>query len=345
MGRRDARDDCGKHRPIAIYQSAGDYEIEAFVTDTAGHVYPAILAVDVAPRQDSAFGSAVSTIPLAQGESLSDLTVQPDGSIVALESGAGVSPASPFIRFDSGGRTDGTTFDDVSGSIPALTALAIQPVSGSFDILAAGSGYCVARFNSDGSLDTTFGGDGIASPVALGQGVEDALGEGGSAAPSSVLVEASGEIVLAGLAPDPNTSGDTDVVLAYFTPGGQPDGTIGTNGLVTEDLGTAATSCDAVEQPGGGIVVAAGLPSGPSELFFFRPGGSLEASVTPSQITGKPLVAVQADGEIDLAGNISGASTSCSSTVAAGASSIVPALKPGKWARWLSSPAGGSLTP
>jgi hypothetical protein len=71
----------------------------------------------------------------------------------------------------------------VSASIPTISAVAVQPIAGGFDILAAGSGYSVARFNSDGSLDTSFGGDGIATIGAW------------TDAPSQILVQPDGEII------------------------------------------------------------------------------------------------------------------------------------------------------
>ena len=290
------------------YAAAGDYLVQAFLKSSAG-TFCAMLDNDLTPSQDPGFGSSTGTVSDQPG-GISSLAVQPDGSIVALDSNAAVSAASggstsPLVRFDSTGQPDGTTFDDVSSIIPTLTNVAVQPVPGGFAVLAAGSGWQVARFNSDGSLDASFGGDGIASlPLPPGEG----WGEGGQNLPSSLLVEPDGEIVLAGIEPDPNIPGDTDVVLAYFTPSGQPDTAFGANenGILTHDLGAAATSCSAALQPGGNVVVAVGFSAGGSEVLQFGPNGQNMGFGDAGAISvavADPLLAVQPDGEIDLAGN------------------------------------------
>ena len=284
-----------------IYQALGDYLVRAYATSSAG-IYPAALNVDVQPVQEKTFGSANGSVSAMAG-SLSSLAVQPDGSIVALQSGAG---GGPIVRFSSAGQPDGTTFDSVSASIPTLSAVAVESVAGVSDIVAAGSGYCVAGFNSDGSLDTSFGGDGIASTCPLGEG-QSGLGEGGSAVPSSLLVQANGDIVLVGL--EPVSGGNDDLLLVRFTPTGQLDTSFGSGGTEMYALNQAAASCNAVEQAGGKIVAAVGLSSpGSTKVYRFTSAGALDTSFgtsgifTASSITASPLVALQADGEIDLVG-------------------------------------------
>ena len=176
------------------YQSAGDYLIQAFAATSNDGTYVGVLSNnDVAARQDPGFGSALSPLPLGEGqgeggEGISSMAVQPDGSIVGVESGTGFQPV--IARFDATGQPDGTTFDDVSPYLATINSVAVQPVSSGLAILAAGSGFNVARFNSDGSLDTTFGGDGIASPVIPGEGSQvDPL-----QLPSNLLVQADGKV-------------------------------------------------------------------------------------------------------------------------------------------------------
>ena len=301
-----------------VYQSPGDYLVQAIAATSAGG-YSATLNNQVTPQEDTGFGSALAPLPLGSGEGISDLAVQPDGSIVAVASGAGVSPASPLVRFDSSGQPDGTVFDDMSASIATITSVAVQPVAGGFEILAAGScplssqegqcqGFRVARFNSDGSLDTSFGGDGIAS-FALPPG--DGAGQGGQTAAVQILVEPDGEIVLAGIEPDASIPTESDLVLGCFAAGGQPDDTFGTagNGIVTYPLAASAASCEAAIQPGGAIVAAVGLSSGSTEVLRFTSGGQIDMSFgngtghfTTAAISGGALLAIQPDGEIDLAG-------------------------------------------
>ena len=276
-----------------VYQAAGDYLIQAIATSSAGN-FSAMLDKDAKPSQESSFGSASGAVSGMTG-SLSSLAVQPDGSIAAIDSGA----ASPIVRFNTAGQPDGTTFDSVSATIPTITAVAVQPVGGSFEILAAGSGYSVARFNSDGSLDTSFGNDGIATVPSLAA----------EPAPSQMLVQADGDIVLVGI--EPVGRGNDDLVLARFTPAGQLDMSFDGDGIATfaPNPAQAIASCAAVAQAGNCIVAAINLPSSAStEVLRITSAGQLDSSFgaggtfTTTAVKSNPLLALQADGEIDLVG-------------------------------------------
>ena len=139
-----------------------------------------------------------------------------------------------LLRYDSAGQNDGTTFDDVSSEISDITAVAIQPQAGGFDIVVAGLGiggsrYAVARYDSDGGIDTTFGNDGTAS---LGPGTW-------TNPPSKLLVQPDGDVVLVGIEPVPGSTTDDDLVVARFTADGQPDDSFNGDGIVTQDLGVS----------------------------------------------------------------------------------------------------------
>jgi len=92
----------------------------------------------------------------------------------------------------------------------------------------------VARFNPDGSSDTTFGTAGVAtvSVAEGGKAVELARG---------LVVQATGKVVVSGpVEHDPGASGDpgkdTDIALARFDAGGRLDPGFGTGGVVRLDL-------------------------------------------------------------------------------------------------------------
>ena len=101
--------------------------------------------------------------------------------------------------------------------------LAIQTVHGRERIVVAGSvtgqgDYAVKRFNTDGTVDRTFGTGGLAVGYIPAYGPVEA-----------VAVQADGKIVLSGGA---NTIGFTDysVALVRFTSGGRLDPTFGVGG-------------------------------------------------------------------------------------------------------------------
>ena len=319
------------------YLSAGDYLIQATATAN-GSTYSAVLNNDTLSTLDASFGTSGKVTGTAG--SISGLAVQPDGSIVAIQSSTGSQPVSSLVRLTSGGKPDGTTFEDVSSQIPGIAAVAIQPdcsplplgdgqASSSplplgegqgvraFDIVVAGLGidgdYTMARYNSDGTLDTTFGAGGTTS-----------LGPAGPAAwanpPSKLLVQPDGDIVVVGIEPESGNTAD-DLVLARFTANGQVDETFGTDGIVAYDLGSFASSCDAVVQTGNQIVAAAALVSpDETEVMRFTYGGLLDNSSNDSQgpqgafasgngmfyttsVTANPLLAAEPDGRIVLAGD------------------------------------------
>jgi uncharacterized delta-60 repeat protein len=280
-----------------VYQNPGDYLIQAIATTTSGGTSYGELNNEVAPS------SEWSTTGIAN--SLTSLAVQPDGSIDAIQSGAGSLPAS-LVQFMSGGQSDGTTFDNVTASISSISTVAIQPVAGGFDVLAGGSGYSVARFDSSGALDTTFGNAGIASPASALSTPNS--GVGGVGENPQMIVEPNGNIVLAGL--ECAGGGDDDLILAEYLANGQPNTSFGSSGIKTYALDAAASSCDAASQPGGDIIAVVGLTagSGSTEVLAFGSSGSLDSgfgssgTLTTSVIKSDPLVAIQPGGQIDLAG-------------------------------------------
>ena len=183
-----------------VYQTAGDYLIQAIATSLAGS-FSAMLNNDAYPALDTTFGSAGTVSGVTGSITSWPSTGRLDGGGPKWDRFATCLIAAAFT---GSGQPDGTTFDDISACIPTITAVAVQPVTGGFGILAAGSGYRVARLNSDGSLDTTFGGDGIASPsspLPTGEGA----GEG-----VQMFVEPDGDIVLAGIEPDIGGGGVDD---------------------------------------------------------------------------------------------------------------------------------------
>ncbi|WP_437285277.1 delta-60 repeat domain-containing protein [Sorangium sp. So ce406] len=89
----------------------------------------------------------------------------------------------------------------------------------------------VARFKTDGSIDTTFGTNGIAKVnVVAGRTAETARG---------VVVQSDGKVVLAGnVEHDPSaTPPDADIAVVRFNADGTLDTTFGTDGVAVVDLG------------------------------------------------------------------------------------------------------------
>ena len=187
----------------------------------------------------------------------------------------------------------------------------------------------VARFNADGTLDTTFGSGGFVNPQNF--------------TPQSVAIEGA-SIILGGTYYPPN--GGSEFALAELNANGTPDTTFGNGtGWVTTDVGASQSSTiNAIAiQPDGEIVAAGSVnlynPLEPSAfaLARYNPDGSLDTSFgdadpanpgseigwTTTEFSGLTdgadqafCVALESDGEIVLAGGTLNADGSASAAVA-----------------------------
>jgi uncharacterized delta-60 repeat protein len=161
---------------------------------------------------------------------LSSATLQPDGKIVA------------------------------AGTAYQIQNIAFSPTSGHF---------VVARFNSNGSLDTSFGG---AGHVTTDIGVLNSA--------QAVTVQADGKLLVAGSAKDGLNS---DLGLARYNPDGTMDANLGSAGTVRSrflDSGNDAASA-VVQQPDGKLVVVGTSTGGcgsQASLARYNPDGTLDAS-------------------------------------------------------------------
>ena len=163
--------------------------------------------------------------------------------------------------------------------------------------------FALARYLPDGTLDTTFGGDGR---------VTTAFEQSGNDGPAqAVALQPDGKIVAAGYTPS------VEFALARYLPDGSLDATFGDGGKVTTDigallgiLGANARASAVLLQPDGKIVAVGGN-------FFVRylADGSLDASFGEGGVTTirqRPLegtfelfaAALQPDGKIVAVGSV-----------------------------------------
>ncbi len=210
--------------------------------------------------------------------------------------------------------TNGKVITNVSGcsncpeSASSANAAAIQTDG---KIVAAGfsstfgPGIALARYNLDGSLDTTFGSSGIVNIVLV---------PGGSA--NAVAIDTEGKIVVAGVS-TVRDSGSQDFTLIKLNSDGSLDTSFGSGGIVTTNFGDRnSDSANAIAIQSDGKIVAAGSSffNGLSDfaLARYNTDGSLDTSFGTG---GKVLtdfnngsndvvnaVAIQIDGRIVLAG-------------------------------------------
>ncbi len=196
------------------------------------------------------------------------VALQPDGKIIL----AGVTGAPAFgptptlqdfgvVRYDSNGSLD-TSFDsdgiaittfegsgfDQSRQIVALQTdgkLLVVGATGAGPTSAASNNFALARYNADGSLDTTFGTDGL---------VITDFATNSTDSPNAVVVRSDGRIVVAGASAG-------NFALAGYNADGSPDLTFGVGGKVTTDFGSTADVANSIAIDGFGRLVVAGSAS------------------------------------------------------------------------------------
>jgi uncharacterized delta-60 repeat protein len=172
----------------------------------------------------------------ATGGMAFSVAVQTDGKIVVLGDNGGGYAA--LARYNANGTLD-TTFGNggkivttiYTNDLPTNNSLLIQPdgkivITGPTKDPASGyGGFMAARFNANGTADSTFGNGGEVITHVAGSTADG---------PSSVALQADGKIVVNGTAQFPSL-GTSDLCLIRYNADGTLDTTFGSggNGIVT----------------------------------------------------------------------------------------------------------------
>lgn len=206
------------------------------------------------------------------------VVVQPDGRIVvagfAGNSFVGLSDGRFGIaRYNADGSLDtagfgagtGKVITDFGGSFSNATSVALQS-DGKIVVAGASNAgststqdFALARYNTDGSLDLSFG-ENLDGQVTTDFFERDDFGQ-------SVSVDASGNIVVAGQA-YPQT-GPRTFAIARYTPDGDLDPDFDDDGMVTTDFLTYGSFALAVVVDANGIVAAGGAQGKRSRVIQF----------------------------------------------------------------------------
>lgn len=139
----------------------------------------------------------------------------------------------------------------------------------------------VARFDATGQLDQSFGTNGI-TQLDLSTGTMSDMRFRGDTAWGLTLLPGDNLLVVGGKLADGSGRTDIDYAIVKLTASGAVDGTFGTNGLVTLDVGTGNDSPrTAIIQPDGKIVVSghtsnAGVIT--TVLFRLLPDGQFDST-------------------------------------------------------------------
>ena len=175
--------------------------------------------------------------------------------------------------------------------------MALQPdgklvVAGDSD-----ANFALARYNSNGSLDASFG-----------SGGKVITSFGGTDQASAVILQPDGKIVVAG---QTDTGVSIDFALARYMPDGSLDGAFGSGGRVTTNFtGTSDDLGAAVALQSDGKIVVGGTSDDNFALARYTPAGVLDATfgtagTVTTNLGGEDLLhalALQPDGAIVAVG-------------------------------------------
>jgi uncharacterized delta-60 repeat protein len=286
-------------------------------------LFPAIVQAQGAGALDQSFGTGgiVTTDFAGAGDGAFAIAVQTDGKLVAAGQ-AFINDASNFAlaRYNSNGTLDagfgagGRASTNFGGRFESPTSVALQAdgkvVVAGGSVISLFNDFAVARFNSNGTLDTSFGTGG---KVLTDFGV--------SAQAESVAVQPDGKIVVAGFA---NVNGGYNFELVRYNSDGTLDASFGTGGKVTTDFGLrdqgfSFAQGNSVLLQHDGKIVLAGVAFMSSAYNFalarYNPNGTLDNGfgAAGKVITNFPTstsnanvaansIALQPDGKIVAAG-------------------------------------------
>ena len=234
-------------------------------------------------------------------DSISAIAIQPDGRIVvagfAQLGGSGGTPrVLALARYRSDGQPD-TTFGNggalttsFGGNFAAASAVMVQAdgkivVAGTVDfnpdVPGSGLDFALARYNSSGTLDGSFG--------KGGKVVFDFFGSFDQA--NGAVLQPDGKIIVVGSASYDSVNRDIGFALARFNADGSTDFGFGTGGKqITDFFGAGAKANSVVLQSDGKFVVA----------------GTASDSATRPVATDIALARYNSDGSLDSGFGIAG---------------------------------------
>jgi uncharacterized delta-60 repeat protein len=262
---------------------------------------------------DTSFsGDGMVTTNISSNDGAYSVALQSDGKIVAAGySNNGTNFDFALVRYNTDGSLDTSFSGDgkvttaVGSSDDIINSIQIQSDG---KIVAAGYSYngpnsdsALARYNTDGSLDTSFSGDG---KVTTSVGSENDTIE-------SIVLQTDGKIVTAGFSDDgPNE----DFALARYNTDGSLDTSFDTDGKVTTDILSNEVAYSVALQSDGKIVAAGYSDNGTKGYFAlvrYNTNGTLDTTFdTDGKVTaavgsiddGIESVLVQSDGKIVAVG-------------------------------------------
>ena len=280
----------------------------AFVLIAAIASIPSLASAAADGALDTTFGTGGKvTTTIGGGDQGKAIAIQSNGKILVVGDD---SNDFKVVRYNTDGSLD-TSFDsdgkvttDINGGFDDGQSVAIQSDG---KIVVAGMGrvglnenFAVVRYNTDGSLDTTFDTDGKAT-TDIGTNTTDKA--------NAVAIQSDGKIIAAG-------TSNNDFAVARYTSTGALDTSLDTDGKATTDIGTSTSdAANAVAIQSDGKIIAAGTSNDDFAVARYTTTGALDTSLdTDGKVTtdigtgtfdAGNAMAIQGDSKIVVAGQSS----------------------------------------
>ncbi len=257
---------------------------------------------------DGTFSTPFKSAP--QGFSRYSATaIQSDGKMVAAgRTWNGNNTDFAVVRYNTDGSldstfsNDGVQITDLGDFKDGVLAVAIQSdgkiVAGGYSSDQVGSHFAIARYNTDGSLDSSFGGDG--TPPSD-------LSEIGNA--NALAIQSDGKILLAG---NLWNGSNSDFGVVRYNTNGQRDSTFGSNGIVKTNFGSTEDDARAMAIQKDGKIVVGGVSYAFANTHFvivrYNIDGSLDTTFKGENAKAGDndllnALAIQRDGKIIVGGS------------------------------------------
>lgn len=288
---------------IVVVGSANVYSVNDFV----------VVRYNPDGTMDETFGTGGKVTTVLPGDNhATGLAIQPDGKIVV---GGTSVPNIVLVRYNPDGSLDtsfgnfGTVTTAIGNDFSGLESIELQSDG---KILAVGASvntttyydFALVRYNTDGSLDTSFGNGGKVTTV-ISSNIDRAF---------DVKIQKDGKIVAAGYGFVGNNKNFT---IVRYNPDGSLDVTFGTNGITTTNVAAGYDSeIEAIAINNEGKIIAAGIVHTGTNIFYivlvrYNENGTIDATfgdqgkvVTQIGIisTAANAIVLQNDGKIIIAG-------------------------------------------
>ncbi|HEX7245293.1 MAG TPA: hypothetical protein VF245_07000 [Solirubrobacterales bacterium] len=205
-------------------------------------------------------GLVVTSFPESEGDVANAILLRPSGKLVAVgtvhdpPNGTGRGEVG-LVQYGTDGTPD-TGFGGGDGmasarSVTQATSAALAP-NGQIAVAGGFQNFLTGRFESDGSVDTSYDGEGALFPGWHGEG----------RLAYAVQVQKNGRVIAAGTIHDEET-GAVNYAVARYETDGSLDTSFGEDGMVTTEFEESQNGARAIAlQPDGKIVIAGGAPGG-----------------------------------------------------------------------------------